>query len=278
MTVTRIPTMGAGVRVEPVGRLGTNVLASEWTKIRSVRSTYWTLLAAAATTIGLSAIICAVFVAQYAKLSAQDKAAFDAASISLTGGVLAQLAVAVLGVLVVTSEYASGMIRTTFAAVPQRLSVLGAKVAVLAAVVLAAMTAACLSAFFIGQAILSMKDIGVGIEDANAVRTIVGTILYLTILALLALGIGTLIRKTAGAISAVVGMLFVLPVLASFLPSSLETIQKFLPSNAGQAIISGGASEGGPPSLAPWAGLGIFALYAVTALAVAAFTLVRRDA
>jgi ABC-2 type transport system permease protein len=277
MTVTRIPTMGTTARLAPVGRLRTNVLASEWTKIRSVRSTYWTLLFAAVSTVGLSAIVCAVFVAQYAHLTAQDKATFDAASVSLTGGILAQFAIAVLGVLVITSEYSNRMIRSTFAAVPQRLTVLGAKVSVFAAVTLAVMTAACFGAFFVGQAILSAKGIGVGIADPNAARTVIGTSLYLTILGLLSLGIGTLLRKTAGAISAVVGILFVVPVLASFLPSSLQGVQKFLPSNAGQAIIAGG-NNAGTDALSAWVGMGVFLLYAVVVLVAAALLLVRRDA
>ena len=275
MAVTHIPTMGATVRLKPAGHAVTNLLASEWTKIRSVRSTYWTLVAAAATIIGLSAIICAVFVAQFANLTAEDKAGFDAASASLTGGILGQFAIAVLGVLVITGEYASGMIRTTFAAVPKRLPVLAAKVAVFGAVTLAATTTACFIAFYIGQAILSAKDMGVSLGTPDALRTVVGTGLYLTILGLLSLGLGALLRKTAGAISAVVGILFVLPVLASFLPSSLEGIQKYLPSNAGQVIIS---PTGATDSLTPWVGLGVFALYAVAALGAAAFMLVHRDA
>lgn len=278
MSVTQTPTVGAAVRTKPTGPIVANVLASEWTKIRSVRSTYWTLIAAAAITIGLSAIVCAVFVAQYDNLRPEDKAAFNAASVSLTGGILAQLAIAVLGVLVITSEYASGMIRTTFAAVPQRLTVLGAKATVFGAVTLAVTIPACFIAFFVGQAILSSKGVDVGIGAPDALRTVVGTSLYLTILGLLALGIGTLIRKTAGAISAVVGMLFVLPAVASFLPSSMEAVQKFLPSNAGTAIIGGGTRAGGPDSLSPWVGLGVFFLYAIVALVAGAFTLVRRDA
>ena len=257
--------------------IAANVLTSEWTKIRSVRSTYWTLLSAAVTIVGLSAIVCAVFVAQYDKLSVQDKAGFDAASASLVGGILAQLAIAVLGVLVITSEYGSGMIRATFAAVPQRLTVLAAKATVFTAVTVAVTTTACFVAFFIGQGILSAKDVGVSLGAPNALRTVVGTGLYLAILGLLALGLGTLIRKTAGAITAIVGILFVLPVLSSFLPSSMEAIQKYLPSNTAQAILSGNSSAG-DDVLSAWLGLGVFFLYAAVALGAAAFALVHRDA
>ena len=278
MTAAQMPIVAAGVRITPTGNPIVNVLKSEWTKIRSVRSTYWTLAAAAVLTIGLSAIICAVFVAQYSHLKPHDLATFDAASTSLTGGILAQFAIAVLGVLVITGEYATGMIRTTFAAVPQRLHVLWAKVAVFAGVTLAVTGAACFTAFFIGQAILSSKHLGVGIGDPYVLRTVAGTALYLTILGLLSLGIGALLRKTAGAISAVVGILFVLPVLASFLPSSLSAIQKYLPSQAGTAIINSRPGLAGTDSLSAWAGIGVFALYAIVALGGAAYLMQRRDA
>jgi ABC-type transport system involved in multi-copper enzyme maturation permease subunit len=229
-------------------------------------------------TVGLSAIVCAVVAAQWSGMKAQDRAAFHAASASLTGGILAQFAIAVLGVLVITNEYGSGTIRTTFAATPQRVTVLAAKTLVFAVAILGVTAAACFSSFFIGQAILGTKGIGIGIGAPNALRTVVGTALYLTTLGLLSLGLGTLIRKTAGAITAVVGVLFILPVLAGLLPSSMDTVQKFLPSNAGQAIIDGGSNSDGVHSLAPWIGLGVFALYAVILLAAGAFSVVRRDA
>jgi len=268
--------MDAPVRTRPTGGIGSNVLISEWTKLRSVRSTYWTLLAAVVTTIGLSAMICAIFVSQYAHVTLKDRAAFNPASFSLTGGIMAQLAIAVLGVLVITSEYGSGMIRTTLAAVPQRLTVLAAKATVFSGVTLAVTTASCFIAFFVGQAILSARGIGIGIGAPNALRTVVGTSLYLAILGLLSLGIGALIRKTAGAISAVVGLIFVVPALSNLLPSSMDAVHKFLPSNAGQAIIDG--STNGGTSLSPWVGMGVFFLYAIVALVAAAFALVRRDA
>ncbi len=277
MAVTTIAVGTTGARLQPTGRNSLNILKSEWTKIRSVRSTYWTLAAAALTTVGLSAIICAVFVAQFKHLSASDLRSFDPASTSLTGGILAQFAIAVLGVLVITSEYGTGLIRTTLASVPQRLNVLWAKVTVFAALTLVVTSAACFAAFFIGQAILSTKDMGVSIGDPNVLRTVIGTALYLTLLGLLSLGIGALIRKTAGAISAIVGILFVLPVLASFLPGSVDFIQKYLPSEAGTAIIN---TKPDPTAdvLGGWMGLGVFALYVVVALATAAYLLQHRDA
>lgn len=264
----------------PSRRVWTHVLTAEWTKVRSVRSTYWTLLAAAVLTVGLSAIVCAIVAAQYDGMNARDRASIDPASISLTGGILAQLAIAVFGVLVITSEYGNGMIRTTFAAVPQRLSVLAAKIVVFSAVTVAVMLSACLTAFFVGQAILGTKDLGIGIGDTDVVRTILGTTLYLLGLGLLALGLGALIRKTAGAITAIVGVVFVLPAITSFLPSSFDAIQRYLPSNAGEGILSGSRVrlEDEPVILSPWVGLGVFFLYAVVTLVFAASAMSRRDA
>ena len=280
MAVTQLPLAAANTRLKPVGNYALNVLRSEWTKIRSVRSTYWTLISAAVLTVGLSAIVCAVYVAQFSQLKPADLRTFDAASTSLTGGILAQFAIAVLGVMVITGEYSTGTIRTTFSAVPQRLHVLWAKIATFSALTLAVTSVACVSAFFIGQAILSTKHIGVSITDTNVVRTVFGTALYLTVLGLLSLGIGTIIRKTAGAITAIVGILFILPVLAGFLPSSLDSVQKYLPSNAGTAIINSGGPQpaGASAQLGPWMGLGVFFLYAVIALVVGGYFMQRRDA
>jgi ABC-2 type transport system permease protein len=278
MSVIEMPTVRPTLLTKPTGPLAADVLASEWTKLRSVRSTYWTLFAAAVMTIGMSAIVCGVYVSQFAHLSAKAKEGFDPASFSLIGGVLAQLAIAVLGVLVISGEYGSGTIHTTFAAVPQRLTVLAAKSAVFAGVTLVVTTTAAFIAFFIGQGILSAKGIGVSITSPGSLRTVVGTGLYLAVLGLLALGLGTLIRKTAGAITAVFGMIFVLPVVFGLLPSSMSGLEKFLPTIAGQAIINGGTNARGADSLAPWVGLGVFCLYAIVALGGAAYTLVHRDA
>jgi ABC-type transport system involved in multi-copper enzyme maturation permease subunit len=276
MVVTPIPNMPSGAGTRPTGSIWPNVLDSEWAKLRTVRSTYWTLLAAAVAMIGLSVVVCAVYVAQYSGLTASDKASFDPITSSLAGGFLAQLAIAVLGVLVITNEYGSGMIRATFAAVPQRLTVLAAKAIVFAAVTLAVGTAACLVAFFVGQSILSTKGIGVSLGAPGALRTVVGTGLYLAVLGLLALSLGTIIRRTAGAIAAVFGLIFVLPSLALLLPTSMDVIQKYLPSNAGQALVGGGSRNAS--TLSPWVGFAVFCLYAVVALVLAGATLVRRDA
>ena len=144
MVVTQLPNIGTVARTKPTGWIAPGVVRSEWTKLRTVRSTYWTLLAAAVAMIGVSVIVCAILVAQYANMSIKDKASFDPVTLSLAGGFLAQLAIAVLGVLVITSEYSSGMIRATFAAVPQRVTVLAAKATVFAGVTFVVSTVACL--------------------------------------------------------------------------------------------------------------------------------------
>lgn len=279
MAVTQLPLNRTVAPPKPTGWIGTDIVRAEWAKLRTVRSTYWTLFAAVVAIVGLSAILCAIYVAQYANVSASDKATFDPVSFSLTGSFLAQLAIGVLGVLVITNEYGSGMIRATFAAVPQRLAVLAAKASVFAGITFLVTTAAAFVAFLIGQMILSTKGIGVPLGATGALRTVVGVGLYLAVLGLLALGLGTIIRKTAGAIAAVFGLILVLPGLASLLPSSMNSIQKFLPSNAGQALISNGAKHGSSVAqLSPWAGFGVFCLYAAIALVIAGWTLVRRDA
>jgi ABC-2 type transport system permease protein len=263
-------------------RIFGDVVRSEWTKLRSVRSTYWTLLTAVVATVGLSALISAIYANQYSTMSASDKAHFDPTSFSLNGVFLAQLAIGVLGVLIITGEYSTGAIRSTFAAVPQRRTVLAAKATVFSAVTLVVGFVSCFAAFFIGQAILSTQGIQAGLGDPGVVRAVVGSAIYLAVLGLLALGIGTLIRRTAGAIAALVGLLLVLPTLVAVLPSSFSNaVARYLPSNAGQAIahtVGAGPNPRGGPSLSPLVGLAVFCIYAAVTLAFAAGVLRRRDA
>ncbi len=287
MTLSEFPT--AAVPTRPVtkrplqtrplstSRIIGDVLRSEWTRLRTVRSTYWTLLGAAVTMVGLAAVICSVVIAQFDKLTAAEKATFNPVTNSLAGAGLAQLAVGVLGVLIITNEYASGMIRTTFSATPQRVTVLAAKAAVFAFVTFIVTTLAAFAAFFVGQAILSGKNLGISVGAPGAVRSIVGTGLYLSVLGLLALGLGTLLRKTAGAIAALFAILLIVPVIVGLLPSSVNGIQKYLPSNAGQEIVFGSGQSTGDV-LSPWVGFSVFCLYALVTLAIAGAVLVRRDA
>ena len=243
-----------------------NLLRSEWAKLRSVRSTYWSLLVAVAAMIGLGAIITAAHTG--------STSSFDPVSTSLTGVLLAQLAIGVLGVLAVTSEYSTGMIRTTFAAAPQRRTVIAAKAAVFGAVAFAVGIVASFITFFVGQAILSTH--GVGLGAPGALRSVIGVGLYLGLLGIFAGALGTIIRSTAGAIAALFGLILVLPAVLQAFPASIrDSVDKFLPGSAGQAIFH---TIKDTSTLSPWLGLGVFALYAGAALATSLVLVRRRDA
>jgi hypothetical protein len=277
MSTITVPDVSVGsVRPEPTEPLAVDAVRAEWTKLRSVRSTYWTLLATGGIMVGISALLAAAYVSRYDRLSALDRATFRPIGFSLNGIFLAQLAIGVLGVLVMTSEFGTGMIRATFTAMPQRRLVLAAKGAVFAAAASVVGIASSFAAFFVGQAILANKGIGVSITHPGALRSVIGAGLYLTVLGLMALGVGTIIRRTAGAIATVFGLVFVLPILVAQLPSSWnDAISKYLPSTAGLALVG---SRSGATTLSPWAGFGLFCLYAAAALVVGAVCLSRRDA
>jgi ABC-type transport system involved in multi-copper enzyme maturation permease subunit len=243
------------------------VLRSEWAKIRSVRSTYWSLLITVVAIVGLAAAFCAAEPGPY-------NAGFDPVATSLAGVILAQLAIGTLGALVITSEYSTGMIRSTFIAAPQRRAVIAAKAAVFGALAFVIGTVASLAAFLVGQSILGSH--GVSLGSPGALRAVIGVGLYLGLLAVFAVGLGTIIRSTPGAIVAVLATLLVLPSIAPVLPHSIRnSVEKFLPSNAGQAI---GATIKSTSSLSPWVGIAVFAVYAAVALAIGLLLVGRRDA
>ncbi len=244
-----------------------NLLHSEWAKLRSVRSSYWSLGLAVLAMIGYGAI-------NSASHTGAHPGAVNPISTSLSGVLLAQLAIGVLGVLVISSEYSTGMIRCTFAAAPQRRSVILAKAGVFGALAVAVGTVASLIAFLIGQAIMGAH--GVSLTSPGALRSVIGVGVYLGLLGVLAVALGTIIRRSIGAIAALVGLLLVLPALLLTLPASLQdTVVKYLPSNAGQAIFTTGKDSS---TLPPWAGLVVFAAYAAAALAISLVLVRRRDA
>jgi ABC-type transport system involved in multi-copper enzyme maturation permease subunit len=209
-------------------------------------------------------------------MSASSKAAFDPVDTALQGHFIAQLAIGVLGVLVISGEYATGMIRATLVAVPKRLPVLWAKSTVFGAVALVTMTIASFIAFFATQAVLSTHQLQTTISQPGVLRAVIGSGLYLTVIALIGVAMGTLLRNTAAAITAVVGLLMLLPALIDLLPSSIsQHILPYLPSRAGSALISVHQQAG---ALSPWAGFAVMCGYAVVAMAGAAYVLKRRDA
>jgi hypothetical protein len=263
--LARRPTRGAA-----------DVARCEWTKLRTVRSTWWSLLIVLAGMIAIGLFICAAMVARWDQLPEAVRVKFDPTSRSLNGLFVAQLATGVLGVLAITSEYATGTIRATLAAVPRRRTVLAAKAAVLAVPVFVVSTVACAAAFLAGQAVLAAKDIGVSIAGPGELRAVIGAGLYLTVMALLGLGLGAALRHTAGAISGFTGLVLILPLLVSPLPSPWgRDIAEYLPANAGQAILNVHPTLG---FLAPWTGFAVLCAWALAALATATWLINRRDA
>jgi hypothetical protein len=251
------------------------VVRSEWTKLYSLRSTRWALLATAVMTIGFGLIASAVTVSRWASLSAADKASFDPLNTSLLGVRFGVLAIGVLGVLLITGEYTTGMIRSTMTAVPKRLPVLWAKTGVYAVVALVIAIPAAFIAFFAGQAILSGQNVQIPFSHAGVPGAVLGAAGYLTLVGLFAMGLGAVMRNTAAGIATFAGIMFVVPPLISILPSSVaNSIDPYLPSNAGQAMMQIGHHAN---TLSPGAGFAVFAGYAVAVIAAAAVLLVRRD-
>lgn len=253
------------------------VLRSEWTKFRSLRSTLWTLLVTVVLMVGLGALISAVGASAWDDLDPGRRATFDPVGASLSGVGFAQLAVGVLGVLVISGEYSTGMVRASLTAVPRRLPVLWAKLAVFAVVTFAVTLVAALVAFLVGQALLDGAGLGVSLSADGALRSVIGSALYLTVAGLTGLAIGTVLRSTAAAISTFVGVFFVLPPLTQLLPDSWTSqFVQYLPSTAGSALT--GSTVGIENALEPWAGFAVLCAYAVVMIGIAAVRLRRTDA
>lgn len=254
------------------------VIVSEWTKLRSLRSTVITLGVAIALFVGFGALRASFTVQRWSHLDPMERLRFDPVSASLTGVFLAQLAVGVLGVLIITGEYSTGMIRATFGAVPKRLPVLRAKVGLFAVVSFVLMLGASFVAFFVAQGILSGSShhLSTTLPHPGVFRAVVGAAGYLTLVGLTGVGIGALLRNTAGAISTLAGLLFVLPILAIVLPQSWnDSISPYFPSRAGESLFS--IRKPDPTSLAPGAALAVMGTYVVVIVALAAIELRRRD-
>jgi len=252
------------------------VLRSEWTKLRSLRSTRWSLLAGFIAMAGLGPLIAAIQMGRWSQLSPDERLHFNAIDHSLGGFELAQLAIGVLGVLVISGEYSTGQIRSSLMAVPRRLPVLWAKLLAFAAVAFALMLVGAAIAFFSSQAIFTQHHVNVTLGHAPALRTLFGVVLYMTVTGMLCTALGAILRSTAGGISAYVALLFVLPGIVAILPSSIgNAINPYLPSSAGRVLAQATRDA---HTLTPWAGFGLYCGYTAFAIAVAAYLLVRRDA
>ena len=254
--------------------LHADVLRSELRKLGTVRSTYWALLTAVLSNVVLAALL-AIFLPSH--LSAHQKATIDSTRLSLGGLHLSQVAFGVLGVLVITSEYGTGMIRATLAAVPQRRLVLAAKTAVFTGTALVVGIASCSAAYFAFQAFLPpASGMRTSLSDPGVLRAVTGAGLYLTALGLLGLGIGAVIRSSAGAVATLLGLLFVPSLIVTLLPQSWQdSIGAYLPMNAGETILT---VHHQAHLLQPWPGFGVFCLYATIALTAGFILISRRDA
>ena len=271
MSTTALPRLTHSGRVTQA-----RVVRSEWTKLVTLRSTRWSLGVGVFLTIAFPVLFAAITSSHWGTLSPHERASRHPLDIALAGVNVAQLAIAVLGVLVISGEYSTGMIRATFTAVPKRLPVLWGKAVIFAAVTFALTLPAVVIGFFASQAILSKHDIlQIPFSQAGVARSVIGGAFYLVLVALFALGIGACIRSTAGGIATFAGIFFVIPPLMNILPSSWnDAISQYLPSEAGRQLFS---LEHARHTLTPLAGGLLFAGYAAAALAVAAVLLVRRD-
>jgi ABC-2 type transport system permease protein len=256
-----------------------NVAAMEWRKLRSVRSTRWTLAVAVAGAVGLGVAVLGSYSPEhFARMDAATRAKFDAVNMGFAGTAIPMLIMPILGVLVMTGEYSSGLIRATLAAVPRRSMVLAAKVAVFGAVGVAVGELITFANFLAGQAVLTRTAPHSSLAEPAVLRAVLLTGVYLGLLGLLGLGFGAIVRSTAGAITAVVGGLFVLPmiILIAGRTSFLDSVGKFAPMFINENSV--GAVKPVAHALPPLAGLGMIFLYAAAACGIGAWLLHRRDA
>jgi ABC-2 type transport system permease protein len=250
-------------------------LRSEFIKLRSVRSTYWTLLALMVASVAWAASDCAGIVSHWP----QDLG-FNPASASLTGQVaLGELIIVTLGALVITSEYSTGMIRTSLTVMPRRGVLYAAKAIVFAAVSLALSLVTSFAAFFTGQAILASKHINTTLAQPFALRAVLLSAAVVTVFGLLAYGAGAIIRNTAGTITAILGMIFLLPLLAQALPNSwFWDLERWLPGGQALSPISAGWARSANHLFSAWGEFAVFCGYAAVLLAVGGWLFCRRDA
>ena len=272
-----VPTMAMNEPL-PVGHYGVKgLMASEWTKMRSVRSTMWTVAVTVVLGIGVGMLATSETRSHWSSLGVVGRLTFDPTQTSLVGFFIGQFSLGVLGALVVSAEYGTGTSRATFAAAPQRLKVLGAKITDFSGLALVVGELVAFVSFFVGQALLTAPATHATLATPNALRAVVGCGLYITVLGLVAMGLAVIIRNSAGAISAFVGILLVLPIIVSTLPSSIaQDIRKFLPDRIGATMISTLPNHSG--GFSPWVGFAILCGYAVLVNAIGAYLLVCRDA
>jgi ABC-2 type transport system permease protein len=251
-------------------------LRSELTKLRSVRSTYWTLIVLIAAGIGFSVAICAGTAAHWTPGQQIDPTQHSVVGLALLG----QLVIVVIGSLAITSEYSTGMIRTSLTVMPRRGLLYGAKAAVFGVIAFAVALATSFAAFFIGQALLSSTHETATLATPNALRAVIITALFVALCGLFAYGLGAIIRHTAGAMTTAYGLLFLVPQLAKALPTTwYDDTVRWLPG--GDALNPLTGTVPGlryPHFFSAWGELAVFAGYTVILLAIGAVLFRKRDA
>ncbi|MEV5955408.1 ABC transporter permease [Streptomyces sp. NPDC051987] len=277
MTVTELSPTRADSRTYKV--TGPRVLRAEWAKFWSLRSSWITLGVAVVLLVALGAIASATYSPDATAQGGPPGPGSgdqDAVSLALLGVTFSSLAIGVLGVLLSAGEYTTGMIRSTLTAVPRRVPVLWSKAAVIGPITLVLTTLGALAAFQLGTLGLDGEKIALSLGDDGVLRSLAGAGLYLALVAVAGVALGTLLRSSAGAIAVLVGVLLILPGLASLLPDSLyDNINPYFPSNAGSAMY---ALHQSSDALSPGAGLAVFAGWVALTLAGAAWRLVKTDA
>lgn len=260
---------GAPRRRQPFAR----ILDAEWTKIRTVRSTVWTLAALVIVSVGLTALIC-LSAASELSSGAEDEPVGAFVTLGLMFG---QIAALVLGVLVATSEYASGMVRSTLAAVPRRWSVVSAKIVVLGGLLLALGLFTSFASYLAGNFFLEREGIGLALDDPGVLRALIGGGLYVAVLGVFGFGLGLLMRHTGAAVAAGAGLIFVVGNLVGLIPGAVgEWLNKLMPGNAGSAVANVESFD--PNLLEPWVGFAVFCGETALLVLVAGLLFSRRDA
>ncbi|WP_435608342.1 ABC transporter permease subunit [Streptomyces sp. C10-9-1] len=253
------------------------VLRSEWTKIRTVSSTTWTLISAFAVTLAMSAALSALMNATFDDLSEAERVTFDPTFVSFSGLVLGQLAMVVFGVLVVGTEYSSGMIRTSLAAVPQRATFLFSKITVAGALALAVGMITSFLTFFVSQALLGEHRTTLGEE--NVLRAVFGGGLYMGLIALFSMGVAAMLRSSMLSLGILMPFFFLVSQILSAAPGAKE-VARYFPDQAGAKIMQvvPNALDSDEAPYGPWGGLGIMVLWVAASLVGGYLVLKRRDA
>ncbi|WP_371676631.1 ABC transporter permease [Streptomyces sp. NBC_01276] len=253
------------------------VLKSEWTKIRTVASTSWTLVIAFVATVGFSAAFCAAVSASFDSMKPGERATFDPVLLSFSGMSFGQLSMIIFGVLVVSTEYSTGMIRTSLAAVPARAGFLAGKLTVATVLALAVGLLTSFVSFFLGQALLG--DHGTGIGGEGVLRAVIGAGVYMALLALFSMGVAAMLRSSVASISILIPFFLIVSNLLSGFDSTRKYGQ-YLPDKAGSKImqIVPDAMGSAETPYGPWGGLGIMLLWVLAAVLGGYLVLKKRDA